>query len=59
MASPLFRLYVPLLALNSGSGGQSRASLKQDFSGYTSFHTSRDESRGFFIAGEETDGQQH
>jgi hypothetical protein len=38
-ASPVFRLYVPLLALNSGSGGQFRAHLKdtkQQLSGRTS-----------------------
>jgi hypothetical protein len=43
--SPVFRLYVPLLALHSGSGGRSRAHLKdsgqQNFQVYTNFHTSR------------------
>jgi hypothetical protein len=53
---PLFRLYVPLLALNSGSGGRSRAHLKrlelQDIQIYTNFHESRDpDDRGFVIAG--------
>jgi len=54
--SPVFRLYVPLLALNSGSGGRSRAHLKdlqqQDFQVSTNFHKSRDpKDRGFAIAG--------
>jgi hypothetical protein len=54
-ASPVFLLYVPLLALNSGSGGRSREHLKdskqQSFQVYTNFHKSRDpEGRGFAIA---------
>jgi hypothetical protein len=52
--TPVFRLYIPLLALNSGSGGRSRAHLKLQSSNFrTNFHKSRDpRDRGFFICEE-------
>jgi len=51
---PVLRVYVPLLALNSGSGGRSRAHLKdleqQDIQISTNFQESRDpEDRGFLL----------
>jgi hypothetical protein len=53
--SPVFQLYVPLLAPNSGSGGRFCAHLKdskkQDFQVYTNFHTSRSpKGCGFVLA---------
>jgi hypothetical protein len=50
-ASPVFRLYVPLLVFNSGSGGRAHLKIQQRNSDSTiSKRAAADKGRGFLIA---------